>query len=163
MKPNNLIRRKGGTFYQFMNYSMQSQHTIIFVSSAIQNFTSDELLGFLNTFRAERLKKNLSGIILYANGNALSMIEGEKEVVETEFNLTKSCPNHHDIIKIYDKAIPHRYFENYSLAFKVIGNASLKSIDDFATDENREYWDECLLLTDDPIIKIIKDFIRNNS
>lgn len=146
-----------------MPYVIPSQHTIIYVSSAIENFSIDDINNLLVFFREDRKKKNLTGLVLYANGNALTMIEGDKDQVEKEFSLMKSYPAHHHIIKIYDKTIPHRYFENYSLGFKVIGNASLKSVDDFNTDGDKEYWDECLLMNDDPIIKIIKDFIKNNS
>lgn len=146
-----------------MPYSNQSLHSVIYVSSAIKNFSSDEILDLLSFFREDRVKKNLTGLVLYANGNALTMIEGEKEVVEKEYELMRAFPAHHDIIKIYDKAIPHLYFENYPLAFKAIGNAALKSIDDFNTDEDKEYWDECLLMDEDPIIKMITDFFKNNS
>ncbi|MDB5012516.1 MAG: hypothetical protein JWQ25_718 [Daejeonella sp.] len=146
-----------------MSYSAKSQHAIIFVSSATENFSSDELLQLLEPMRENRQLNNLSGLVVYAYGNTLSLIEGDKEDVEKEYKLLKSYPAHHDIIKLYDKPIAQRYFENYSLAFKSIGIASLKSIDDFTEGENKEYWDECLSLTDDPIIRIITDFIRNNS
>ncbi|MDB5119991.1 MAG: hypothetical protein JWN56_1209 [Sphingobacteriales bacterium] len=157
------INRKGVYFTKFMSYSTQSLHAIIFVSSATENFGGDKLLELLQPLRENRQLKNLTSLVVYANGNALSLIEGEREVVEKEYEMLKSYPAHHDLIKLYDKPIVHRYFENYSLAFKSIGNPSLKAIDDFNTGENKDYWDECLSLTDDQIIKIITDFIKNNS
>jgi hypothetical protein len=140
-----------------------SLHAIVYVSSAVKHYSSNEFSQLIAPIKTSFKEINLSGLVIYANGNGLTMIEGGREAVEAQYQLNRSHPGHHDIIKLFDRPIQQRYFEDYVFAVKAINSSEFKSIDDFESGEHKEYWHEYLSLTDDPIVKIIKDFLRYNS
>ena len=146
-----------------MPLTENSLHAIIYVSSATKHYSSYELSQLISPFKTLWKETKLSGLVIYANGNGLTLLEGEREAVEKQYEQNKSHPGHHGIIKLFDRSIQQRYFEDYVFALKVINSSEIKSIDDFESVENTEFWQEYLSMTDDPIVNIIKDFMRYNS
>lgn len=135
---------------------------MVCVSSAEEILNKEEVEQLLAEARSKQALNGLTGIIIFSDGNVLMLVEGEKDVVQAQFTGILRSPKHHSVMKIADMAIPHRYFEDYPLAFKPIHSEQLKSLDDFAEPERKEYLEECLSLNH-PIIKLLRDFIKNNT
>lgn len=135
---------------------------ILYVSSAMKGLKPEDVRYFLQVSKDIRIANGLSGIVILAQNNVLVLQEGIKENVKSAFETDKKHPAHHSMIKLYDGPISSRYFEDFPLAFKQIGNTDLAHLDDFKASSNAEYLSE-LLQMDHAIPKIIKDFIKNNS
>ena len=134
---------------------------IVGVSSASQDFTVQESEGMLDYSRQDRQLKNITSLVVYADKNALFLIEGTYEAVKSEYSMLLTHTGHHNIIKMFDQSIKYRMFEDYPLAFKSISK-DLKALDDFTDEDMQEYFNEFLLMNL-PVSKIVKDFIKNNS
>ena len=99
--------------------------------------------------------------MMFGSGNIMRMLEGKKEDVISKFNYLKSSHIHSDILKLAKKAIPQRFFEDYPLDFLPINHPAYKELNDFNEPEVMEYLEECLNI-DNPLIKVLKDFLKNN-
>ncbi|WP_207536324.1 BLUF domain-containing protein [Desertivirga arenae] len=135
---------------------------MVFVSSTIKDTTPEMTHSILETVRKERREANLSGLTIFAGGNNLILVEGEKAEVYKEYEQAKKHPAHHSMIKLYDGALPCRFFEDSPLALKVIGGEGFRGLDSFITEEQKEYFDEFLTM-EHAVARLCKDFIRNNT
>ena len=142
--------------------NIDSLWAILYVSSAIKELSTSDVEYFLTLNRKSRSENNITGIVLFSQNNVLVIEEGLKDPVKAEFEKEKKHPAHHSIIKLFDGPIQHLFFESFPLAFKTIGKSPYSHLDDFATSEQKEYFDELLEL-DTSISKLIRDFIKNNS
>lgn len=135
---------------------------IVLVSTTIKD-TSPELTQInLDQRRQIRKSNGITGLCIYASGNILMSIEGEKNNVKTQFELIKKYSGHHSVIKLYDGSIPFRFFQEDPLAFKVISPEAYKHLDEFQSIEKKEYL-QAVLETEHLVTKVIQNFIKNNN
>jgi hypothetical protein len=138
-------------------------HAVVFVSSSTINYSKSEMQHILTNTREHNRINNITGLLIFGGGNMLRMMEGTKETVQAEFySIQEDNLQREDTIKLIDKPIKQRYFEDYPLAFKPLNSQSLKHFDDFKEPESREFFEECLA-TDDSVMKIVKDFLKHNT
>ena len=135
---------------------------VAFVSTSIKDATAETAAAIIETVRKERHSQNLTGMSIFARGNNLIMCEGPKENVLLEYEQAKKHHAHHSLIKLYDGPIPFRFFEDSPLLLKVIAPDNFKPLDDFATPEHREYFEE-FLNTEHMVARISRDFVKNNT
>ena len=135
---------------------------VIFVSTIVKDLTDQQVEEILKESRERRLQKGLSGLTILADLNTLIFIEGDKESVQKQFENARKLQGHFNLIKVYDEQIPHRFFEDSPLAFRVLGSNKFKHLDDFRSPEKKEYFDE-LVAYDHKVARILGDFIRHNT
>lgn len=132
-----------------------------YVSAASQPFTVEEMTTIKQEIQSDCSSKNISGILIYAEGNVLCFIEGPKDIVLNQYNQVLRDTRHKNLVKLFSGPILSRYFEDFGLALKFEGNRVFASLDDFNTIERQVYLDECLNM-EDKVMKLISDFIKNN-
>jgi hypothetical protein len=64
------------------------------------------------------LRRKVTGMLLYAEGGILQVLEGEKADVLETFNAIEHDPRHHGIIVLLEEAISERQFPAWSMGFK---------------------------------------------
>ena len=69
-------------------------------------------------------KNNISGILIYYNGNYLQVLEGHQEHVDSTYNRIKSDKRHKNIIKVINLNIEERIFEDYNFGFTIIESSN---------------------------------------
>ena len=134
---------------------------IIYVSAASQKFSFEEMADVKNEIKSDCLQKNISGLIVYAEGNVLCYIEGPKDAVTLQYNQVLRDVRHKNLVKLFDHSIPYRYFEEFGLAFK-FKDKVFKELDDFKTEGHTAYIEECLNMND-IVMKCISQFVQNNN
>ncbi|WP_025742889.1 BLUF domain-containing protein [Aquimarina pacifica] len=96
------------------------RHIISYVSTASSNLTNSniqELFSFVEKFNIE---SNITGILMYSDGNFFQILEGDKEKVLLLFEKIKKDPRHYNIIKMLDKQIEVPSFSTYGSSFITI-------------------------------------------
>ncbi|WP_207426360.1 BLUF domain-containing protein [Pedobacter sp. SYSU D00535] len=136
-------------------------HAIIYVSSATTIVPFEEFQESVDLSRAQFREQGITGILIFAAGNILVMLEGDRDLITAAYRKGMERP-HHNFIKLYDKPLKTRFFEDHPLAVKVINTDEWKPADDFQSEEQKEYLEECLN-SDHSTMKILKDFIKNNT
>ncbi|MBJ6367826.1 BLUF domain-containing protein [Snuella sedimenti] len=106
--------------------------TICYISDS-QNFKSeDNLLNLYNKAKTNNLKHNITGILIYKNGNFLQVLEGEQEMVDNTFKRISLDSRHKNIIKVINTTVEQRIFEDYNFGFTTIDNRNeLNNLNDY--------------------------------
>jgi len=106
-------------------------YKLLYVSAA--NVTLDEqgLLDILEQARRNNQKNGLTGLLLFAEGSIIQLLEGEKEAVDNTFQTIAQDSRHTGIIKLIAEYADSRDFSDWSMGFKRIQSKSLDEIAGF--------------------------------
>lgn len=92
-------------------------HQLIYVSAAQISFTEDELIELLQQCRDKNSDHNISGMLLYAKGNFMQVLEGDKTALEETYDRIAQDNRHHNLVLIEFEPIAERAFAEWSMAF----------------------------------------------
>jgi uncharacterized membrane protein (DUF373 family) len=116
---------------------------ISYISSATAPMSTSDLLQLLRQCRDNNASRSVTGMLLYANGTFLQVLEGPDQVIDDLVELIKKDKRHKNIQMLYRRAIEHREYSDWSMGFKKLSDKDLKGVDglrEFAEkDFNPEY------------------------
>ncbi len=118
-------------------------YQLIYLSSATQPFTKEQLVALLTHSRTNNERDGLSGILLYKDGNIMQVLEGEREMVEKRFHRIEKDPRHKDVIMIESGEIPQRQFGDWSMGFRDLADPELQKLLGYS-----QYMDKSLSIGD---------------
>jgi hypothetical protein len=95
--------------------------SITYVSSAIQPFSSHELRDLLEQCNTNNRKLDVTGMLLYKDGNFMQVLEGEEPSVRRVHETIGSDPRHRGLITLLQGITPERQFPEWSMGFKDLG------------------------------------------
>lgn len=101
-------------------------YSLIYVSTAVRLLDNNELLEILRTSRKNNIENNVTGLLLYKEGNFLQILEGEEADVKFIFEKIKKDTRHTDIIIIFEEPTETREFDNWQMAFLNLDDESIK-------------------------------------
>lgn len=90
---------------------------LIYLSAAKTPLSDKELLAHIDKIRQNNKKKTITGILMYADGNFLQLLEGEYQNVQQLFKLIQQDKRHHYITKIKEGYEKERFFVDCPMAF----------------------------------------------
>ncbi|MGK0269314.1 MAG: hypothetical protein ACI8Y3_001936 [Paraglaciecola sp.] len=90
---------------------------LIYVSSAVRLMDNVELLKLHQISQKNNKNSEITGMLLYQEGNFMQIIEGEEEHVLELFIKISMDKRHKDIYKIMSGPINKRNFDNWSMGF----------------------------------------------
>ena len=90
---------------------------IVYVSSAVTEFTKTQLRALLERSREKNLRLGITGLLLYRGGNFMQVLEGPEPAVRELFQRISQDPRQKDIVILIQMAVPDREFPNWSMAF----------------------------------------------
>lgn len=90
---------------------------LIYVSSAVRLMDNVELLKLHQMSKKNNANSEITGMLLYQEGNFMQIIEGEEEHVLELFIKISMDKRHKDIYKIMSGPINKRNFDDWSMGF----------------------------------------------
>lgn len=96
---------------------MRSLHSVLYVSTAVSPFSTEELAGLLARSRERNQKTGITGLLLHKRGYFMQAFEGEKNVVRQLSEQIARDPRHHNLIVLLDGPIPQREFPDWSMGY----------------------------------------------
>ena len=112
---------------------------LIYVSSAVNLFSDQQLKDLLEVSRRNNSERDLSGMLLYVDGNFIQVLEGEKADVLTIYDRVSRDPRHCGVITLLQGDITHRDFTDWSMGFRKLNKDSdtdLPGYNDFLLQKN---------------------------
>jgi hypothetical protein len=109
-------------------------HQFVYVSSAINLFSDAQLAELLEVSRRRNTANNVTGLLIYAHGNFIQLLEGVKEDVTATRTRIESDPRHRGMITLLEGECDKREFEDWSMAFEKLDDptaAELPGYSDF--------------------------------
>lgn len=95
-------------------------YRIIYLSSAIKILSDDEINDLLTISRENNLKHDITGLLLYSEGNFIQILEGSKENVLKIFEKIKHDSRHRNIITVIKEPIANRTFSDWSMGYSLL-------------------------------------------
>lgn len=91
---------------------------IVYVSSASHKMNETELLQLLQHDQARNQENNITGMMLYDDGNIFQVLEGEQQDVEAIYESIESDQQSLGHIVLLREEISTRTFNQWQMAFK---------------------------------------------
>jgi hypothetical protein len=89
--------------------------TIIYVSSAAWLLNDDELEALLVDAQTHNALHDITGVLIYGQGNFMQCIEGPVDAIELVFKRILTSRQHRDIITLMDEPIASRGFGQWHM------------------------------------------------
>ncbi len=91
---------------------------MIYVSSANSSFSRSELLNLLEKCHQNNARLEITGMLLYKDGNFMQVLEGEEAVVRQLYNKIAGDARHHGAITLMQGSIKERQFPAWTMGFR---------------------------------------------
>jgi hypothetical protein len=98
---------------------------ILYLSSAKKQMSDFELNNLLEMARAHNKSKNITGLLIYIDGDFFQILEGNDWEVDNLFNNIKLDKRHKNIICVSNEKITQRQFPEWSMGFNATSYAIL--------------------------------------
>lgn len=95
-----------------------------YMSKAVHLMSDHQLDRLLNKARIRNKKNNITGMLLYADGSFLQVIEGGERAVKDTFTLIQKDIKHKDIKILFEDTIESRHFSEWSMGFRRLSSDS---------------------------------------
>ena len=110
---------------------------LVYVSSAVNPFSKEDLLDLLTIARANNSQLDITGMLLYKDGDFMQVLEGEETAVRALFEKIERDPRHRGTIVLLEENIPKRVFEDWSMGFRDLSDPELQNLPGFSQYMNR--------------------------
>ena len=97
---------------------VQNLVSLVYISSGTQRFSPDEIVEILRKSRTNNEKRNITGMLLYKDGNFLQVLEGPDEEIAQLMQTIETDGRHRGLIVLTKRPIEERLFPNWSMAYK---------------------------------------------
>lgn len=101
-------------------------YKLLYASSAKSLLSNDDLMEILEKSRANNSKKDITGILLYHDGNFIQLLEGKKEDVVALYEKIGQDERHRGIIRLMDECTEVRDFPEWSMGFEEVDKAFIE-------------------------------------
>ncbi|MCK8522202.1 BLUF domain-containing protein [Aquimarina sp. D1M17] len=98
------------------------RYVISYVSTINPQVSDMNVTELMDHVKHRNTDLEITGILIYSEGNFFQVLEGEKDIIHSIFNKIKNDTRHYNIIKILDKEIEDHSFSKYHSSFTVISN-----------------------------------------
>ncbi|GGG41703.1 BLUF domain-containing protein [Hymenobacter glacieicola] len=109
---------------------------LVYQSSATTPLREDELTALLTQSRAWNQSHDLTGLLLYCDGNIMQVLEGTEEEVRYIFRRIEVDQRHFGVTKLSDGPIQGRNFSQWSMGFRAVNPAAFQRLAGYQNLEN---------------------------
>lgn len=104
---------------------------LVYASATTKRFSKKELVKLLELSRARNAERDVTGVLLLAEGTFFQVLEGEEETVEALFKHISKDPRHDRVLMVARTEIETRLFGDWSMGFQRMKAADLKKYTGF--------------------------------
>jgi len=95
-------------------------YELVYVSSAVRPMSLSELNALLAQSRQSNHERAVSGMLLYAEGTFLQVLEGEEDQVVNLYQQICKDPRHSHSLVIHEGRIGQRNFSDWKMGFRYL-------------------------------------------
>ena len=104
---------------------------IVYISSAVQLFSDADLIALLEQSRQKNAGLEITGILLYKDGDVMQLLEGPDEAVSQLAKTIYADRRHSGIIQLIEQNISRREFPDWSMEFQNLGSSRVQLLAEF--------------------------------
>lgn len=100
---------------------------LIYLSSLSDRKYEHEIGNILESSVRRNGEDGITGMLLYANGNFLQVLEGESAAVDRTFQRICADPRHEDIVELIRLPVEERDFPQWSMGYQALSERDLQA------------------------------------
>jgi hypothetical protein len=108
--------------------------SIVYISSAVQPFSDVDLQGLLAQSQEKNARLDITGILLYKDGNIMQLFEGPDEAVKNLAKTIYADKRHYGVIQLIERGISTRTFPEWSMQFQDLSGPKIQQLAAFIQD-----------------------------
>jgi hypothetical protein len=111
-----------------------SMLSIAYVSAAAVEMTDEDIAAILVQARANNIRHDLTGALLYHQSRFIQILEGPNEQVLSRFAVISADSRHRSIYVVSEEPIRERQFPQWTMGFRPLADDAVKALsgyDDF--------------------------------
>lgn len=102
--------------------------SLIYVSTATQEFSQPELLELMNKSVANNAKRGITGMLLFKDMNFMQVLEGPEAEVRAVHQIIMRDPRHKGLITLIQEPQKERQFAEWSMGFRNLNDPQLRGL-----------------------------------
>jgi hypothetical protein len=110
---------------------------LVYVSSAVKPFSKTELVELLKEARENNERLDVTGMLLYRDGNFMQVLEGEEPVVRDLYAKIERDPRHEGSIILLEETLKRRQFGEWSMGFRDLNDKDVHALPGFSQSMNK--------------------------
>lgn len=132
---------------------------LIYLSTAVELFSDEELKQLLVKSRENNFRNELTGLLLYNDGNFIQVLEGEEAALAETFRIIEADKRHKNIIIIDEGEHENRAFGQWSMGFHQASAEEINKFDAYTDPRQLKTWASDV---EHPAYTTMKTFVNNN-
>ena len=113
--------------------------TLVYISRETKPFDEPSLVKLLEEARENNQQMDITGMLLYKEGEFMQALEGDQDDVEALYEKINSDDRHQNVVVLSRKPAPERIFKRWSMGFESLSEEDLKKIDGFEDFEDLSF------------------------
>jgi Sensors of blue-light using FAD len=102
--------------------------SLVYVSSAKREFSEDELTALLKQSRENNARLDITGMLLYKDGNFIQVMEGPVDTVERLYQKIHDDKRHVGVIRMLAREIEQRQFSDWTMGFQDLNDPAIRRL-----------------------------------
>lgn len=98
---------------------------LIYVSAATIELSDEELAKVLESSVRHNKEQGVTGMLLYAGGNFIQVLEGEAAAIDETMSRIERDPRHFQLIVLERSPVAEREFGNWYMGFRHLNEAEI--------------------------------------
>jgi len=107
--------------------------SIVYLSTASHEYSDGDLAVLLMNSRANNRRLDLTGILLYKNGEFMQLLEGPDAVVRERYAIIAADPRHTNVKVLAEDTVDARKFPDWTMGYQPVTDEMAKIIPGFDT------------------------------
>lgn len=135
--------------------------SVIYISSAKSDFSDADLAALLKQSREKNARLDITGMLLYKNGNIIQVLEGPDDAVHQLIKTIQADDRQHGVIQLLERQIEQRQFPDWTMGFKNLNDPALLEIPGYSEFMN-EPLDSPMFQTEPSKARKLLEMFRRN-
>jgi hypothetical protein len=131
---------------------------LVYVSKSSLRFSQCDLTDLLAQSREGNLAADLTGLLLYANGNFMQLLEGDQKRIDELMVRIKRDSRHNDVNILEEGPVAQRSFPDWSMAFLDFHSPQVRAIPGYSTFLEGPFATEEISRSPSPNLKLLQFF-----
>jgi hypothetical protein len=105
-----------------------ASYQLIYISGASTSFSKKDLIGLLAQSRKFNHSKEITGLLLYAGGHFMQLLEGAREEIKPLMERITKDGRHNQVDVLEEGPVKHRQFPEWSMAFLDFASPEVRAL-----------------------------------
>lgn len=135
---------------------------IIYLSAATQLMNDETLKEILLVSNENNRRQNVTGMLLYSDGNIIQVLEGDRQTVKSLYTKISYDSRHHSIIKISEGEITDRSFPDWSMGFRTVSANEFSQIPGYKQINQKSFLNTEAVENEPDTLTFLRVFYKSN-